>query len=190
MAVQKISKTEKSKQQIIDASVECINEGGIKNLSFRNVAQKIDIAIALINYHFKTKENLILEVFKNFGAEHYKKISEIAGDKSIPPSERLDKMVNISYRGVDNSESLEMWLAFWSLRSDYKQLQDLHIKHYNQITTDIENIFIEMGYENPSDKATALLSMINGLWLEHSMGNKSVPFNQAITIINNFIESK
>ena len=49
------------KEKIIDATVSLIesSDGLIENITMRAIAQKADVAVGLINYHFTSKKNLI-----------------------------------------------------------------------------------------------------------------------------------
>jgi AcrR family transcriptional regulator len=49
------------KETIIDATISLIESSGglIENITMRAIAQKADVAVGLINYHFTSKKNLI-----------------------------------------------------------------------------------------------------------------------------------
>lgn len=49
------------KEKIINTTISLIqhSEGLIENITIREIAQKADIAVGLINYHFGSKNNLI-----------------------------------------------------------------------------------------------------------------------------------
>lgn len=49
------------KEKIIEATISLIesSDGLIENITMRAIAQKADVAIGLINYHFTSKKNLI-----------------------------------------------------------------------------------------------------------------------------------
>lgn len=50
-----------AKKAIVDATIELIQESGgnIEELTVRTIAERSNVGIGLINYHFQTKENLI-----------------------------------------------------------------------------------------------------------------------------------
>lgn len=53
--------TDNVKENIIDATTELIqrSNGDIKNITARAIAEKAEVGLGLINYHFKSKDNLI-----------------------------------------------------------------------------------------------------------------------------------
>lgn len=51
----------KVKELIINATIELIEQsnGNVKEITSRAIAEKSDVALGLINYHFESKENLV-----------------------------------------------------------------------------------------------------------------------------------
>lgn len=58
-----MNKSENVKNQIIEVTTELIEQynGGTKNITARMIAEKANIGLGLINYHFGSKEKLITE---------------------------------------------------------------------------------------------------------------------------------
>lgn len=56
-----MKKSEELKGKIIEAATELIinSDGDIQKITTRNIAEKANVGVGLINYHFQTKENLI-----------------------------------------------------------------------------------------------------------------------------------
>ena len=58
------------KARIIEATIACIEKGGISSVTARSVAKEASVNVASINYYFGTKENLLEETFKT-ALEHF-----------------------------------------------------------------------------------------------------------------------
>jgi len=79
-------------EKIIEATISLIenSEGLIENITMRAIAQKADVAVGLINYHFTSKKNLIevcvqriiSHVMRTFSGTEYVDDGESVGDKS------------------------------------------------------------------------------------------------------------
>lgn len=55
-----------AKEKILKATLELIkSEEDNENITIRQIAKKADVNIALINYHFQSKENLLSQVAEN-----------------------------------------------------------------------------------------------------------------------------
>jgi AcrR family transcriptional regulator len=56
-----MKKSDELKEKIIEVTTEMIinSNGAIERVTTRSIAEKADIGVGLINYHFQTKENLV-----------------------------------------------------------------------------------------------------------------------------------
>ena len=52
-------KREKTKREIVQAAIECINEEGLNNATIRKIADKAGVNSAAISYYFGNREELI-----------------------------------------------------------------------------------------------------------------------------------
>lgn len=69
------------RSQIINSTLECICAEGIEKISLDRVAKEAECSKGVVNYYFKSKDNLILEVFRAFLNYYKLKIdSEIRTD--------------------------------------------------------------------------------------------------------------
>lgn len=57
---------EEAKRRIVEAAMEVITERGCDQLTFDLVAEKIGVTKGAVYWYFKTKDDLILAVFKKF----------------------------------------------------------------------------------------------------------------------------
>ncbi len=53
-----------TQEQILDAVLACLAEGGIAGVSMRAVAAEADVSLGLLNYHFAGKQALITAAFQ------------------------------------------------------------------------------------------------------------------------------
>ena len=53
-----------TKEKILNTTLELIKEEGFESVTIRKIAELSDTNIALVNYHFGSKEKLISETIK------------------------------------------------------------------------------------------------------------------------------
>ncbi len=58
------SRFERKRELILDAAIRVINERGVKGLTFREVAQRVDLNTASVTYYFRLKEQLAAAVLE------------------------------------------------------------------------------------------------------------------------------
>ena len=52
-----------TRRLILEAALDCIEEDGLEKLTIRKIARKAGTNVAAINYHFRSKDHLVSEVF-------------------------------------------------------------------------------------------------------------------------------
>lgn len=78
------------KNHIIDCTISLLNEGyEMDELTVRSIASKANIATGLINYHFGSKDNLLLQSVEKIIDTVSAQQGRILTDKSISPRDRL-----------------------------------------------------------------------------------------------------
>ena len=73
-----------TREKILEAAKELFEEKGFDFTSVRDIAQKADVNIALINYHFGSKESLLITIFEERANETYLKLTGINKSEADP----------------------------------------------------------------------------------------------------------
>jgi TetR/AcrR family transcriptional regulator, transcriptional repressor of bet genes len=60
--------TEQRREQIVSGLLEAIGEHGYDKATIQTIAQKVGLAPGLIHYHFRNKEEILLELVKSLAA--------------------------------------------------------------------------------------------------------------------------
>lgn len=79
--------------RILEATIACIEQDGIDNLTTRKIAEQAGVNIAAINYYFRSKERLVEEVMKMTIQHMQDDLLEIIHQESIPFLQRLENVV-------------------------------------------------------------------------------------------------
>ncbi|MBY9080316.1 TetR family transcriptional regulator [Paenibacillus sp. HN-1] len=77
-----------TKQQILDATVALIREEGIAGLTLRRIAAKAGSNLALVNYYYNSKDNLLEEATRVLISGFDDAFGALENE-SLPPRERL-----------------------------------------------------------------------------------------------------
>lgn len=88
-----------NKEMIIQATISLINEKGenVNNITMREICQKANVGLGLVNYHFENKEKLIatcVERIVNGIVSRFAEMSEKV--KDCTPFEKLDYFGNMT----------------------------------------------------------------------------------------------
>ncbi len=65
-----------NKSVLISSAKECIVENGIENFTLRSVADKAEVTQGTIYYHFRTKEQLLIEIVQDICESTWNELSK------------------------------------------------------------------------------------------------------------------
>jgi AcrR family transcriptional regulator len=89
-----------TREKIITATIDCIEEQGLQPLTIRSIAAKAGVNSAAINYYFDTKEKLVEEAL-NRTLEEFKKIpEETLQEDNLDPRDRLRAFFGALFDGL------------------------------------------------------------------------------------------
>lgn len=81
-----------TKDLILKTTIDLINSEGFDNITVRKIASLANVNVASINYHFKSKENLINESLKII-TSNFRVAFEILDDDSLKPKKKLKNFI-------------------------------------------------------------------------------------------------
>jgi AcrR family transcriptional regulator len=83
----------KTKQKILATATELFLEKGVDRVGVREIAEKAELNLSLMNYYFQTKENLFETIFDNLVKEKALSVREIL-ESELPIDEKIRKYVD------------------------------------------------------------------------------------------------
>ncbi|MDO5559434.1 MAG: TetR/AcrR family transcriptional regulator [Oscillospiraceae bacterium] len=86
-----MKKSERTKSIIISSVIELIEEIGTTDITMSMIAKKADVAVGLINYHYESKQALIIDAVRYYVSEHIAKENVFVTYENMSPWETLKK---------------------------------------------------------------------------------------------------
>lgn len=83
-----------TRDKILEAARQLFEEKGFEPTSVREIATLANVNVALINYHFGSKEQLLAELIEETTNQTHLKLSDIT-KSSVPPSEKLFQAIDV-----------------------------------------------------------------------------------------------
>lgn len=160
-------------ERILKAATKCIMHNGYAQVSLRDIAKEADVVLSQVNYYYKNKEGLFIEVIKNLSKRYLIEIEEClkVGKSS---KEKLLDLSNYFKENIKNKpEVIKLLFDFinmsiWSknfsgqLNSLFKEISELIEKYVVD-----EKIFKSINMKKYSQSSFA--RMILGVFLGTSM---------------------
>jgi AcrR family transcriptional regulator len=77
------------KRQILEAAMRCVARKGYRAASIQEIADELGMAKGSIYFYFKSKEEILLSVFRLHGERLIECLAERPEERSLPPREKL-----------------------------------------------------------------------------------------------------
>ena len=180
------------KDALIDACARCLARHGATGTSVRVICTEAGVSPGLLRHYFGGIDALIAETYRATGARVAHALNEAVDACAGGPRERLLAFVTASFRPpVSDPELLATWLAFWSLARTDGQIGRLHEEIYAENRRDMEQLIAACpgAPRDPRLAAIALTALVDGLWLELSLGNAPFTADEAHRLAERWLDS-
>ena len=175
--------TDIRQEQIKQAVIDIISTDGLKNLSTRNLAQRIGMSEGSIFRHFKSKKDIILSIFNDVQDNFIGELKRIAWSDE-EPSIRLFKYLGATIKYHIENKGTNMLLlseAFYNNDPELKQRLEQIFNDQKQFVTKIIKDGIRVGIwdENVKVENVALIYMgiPVSMNIEMLLGGKTIQFD-------------
>lgn len=161
------------RQQLIEATIDAIAKRGFADTTMADVAAGAGLSQGIVNFHFHSKEELLLETLR-FISEEYREIWRKALATAGPgQAGRLWSVLAADFdRRVCSRKKIAVWHAFYGeakARPTYQKICGARDDERCDVMAEIiEAMTAEAGYRGLDAEALALLltAMTDGLWLD------------------------
>jgi AcrR family transcriptional regulator len=160
------------RDQILEAVLACLGEGGFDAVSMRAVAHRAEVPLGSLHYYFRSKEEMV-------GAALARSVEELVADmvadvdESAPPRQRLRRLVvDAIPRLCVDPVHVPVYIGFWSWCQKVPERRAL----YHRVSEGVHErlrILVEEGNRrgdfhagDPAVAATLVLSTLLGFLLD------------------------
>lgn len=158
---------------LIQAALACLARGGILEFTIDNVCNEAGVSRGLITHHFKSKDGLLVAVYRAMYERLHAGLSAPNPGKS-----RLLAIIDAMFAPEFFSrEELNIWLALWSEIVNNPALKREHRRQYSRYRQDLEAALAEVALArgltvDVKTLAQMLIALVDGLGLERCIEPK------------------
>ncbi|MCP4805206.1 MAG: TetR/AcrR family transcriptional regulator [Proteobacteria bacterium] len=159
------------KQQILQEAVEIVASLGYGALSMRAVARASGIKLGALQYHFRTREDL-LRALTAYIAETYRTSFEALHQR--PDVASLREVVGFVSEDAAGKglHADRLFPQLWAMALVEPIMEELMDSLYEEYLTLFEELVSERGAESPRAEALALMGLLEGLTLFVGRGRR------------------
>lgn len=171
-ADRRLAARQERRQQLIDATVESIARRGFSGTTLETVTKGARVSHGVVNFHFRTKEDLYVETLGYLAREHYALWRDAMLNAGPDPAHQLQAILEADFdRRVCSRKKLAVWFAFWGQAKYRPAYLEIHHRFDDERYVEICRLCRELvasgGYKDVDAEgiARSLEALVDGLWL-------------------------
>ena len=191
----RIANKQSSNLKLISSAIKSISEKGISETTMSDVSQGAGLSQGIVNFHFKSKELLLIETLKFISNEYLQSFQNCLKKSGSNPCKRIIAIVNNDFsKKICSRDKIALWFTFFSevkFKPAYHQICKERDLYYQKITEDIfrELIKLEKSKISLNNISNGLQALVMGLWLDQLEDPDTFKRKQAKQICFNYIKS-
>ena len=156
-------------EQILDAAAAVIVRDGVRGASMRSVAREAEVSLGLLSYHFDDKQSLMIAVFERATKLLLERAT--SEDETLTePADRLRSFVSATFdEEFLRDDYLRLRISLWAVARTDDDLatveRSLYQRYSDQLVARIMAARPELDRRQALDRATDIIVVQNGLWL-------------------------
>ena len=191
----RVANKQSSNLKLISSAIKSISEKGISETTMSDVSQGAGLSQGIVNFHFKSKELLLIETLKFISNEYLQSFQNCLKKSGSDPCKRIIAIINNDFsKKICSRDKIALWFTFFSevkFKPAYHQICKERDLYYQKITEDIfrELIKLEKSKISLNNVSHGLQALVMGLWLDQLEDPDTFKRKQAKQICFNFIKS-
>jgi len=161
-----------SNLKLISSAIKNISQKGIKETTMLDVSQGAGLSQGIVNFHFKSKELLLIETLKFVSNEYLESFQKCLVKSGSDPKKKIIAIIDNDFsKKICSRDKIALWFTFFSevkFKPAYHQICKERDLYYQRITEDIfrELINLEKSKISLINISNGQQALVMGLWLD------------------------
>lgn len=186
-----------TRRKLLDATIDIIASEGLSGVTMAKVAERTGLSRGICNFHFDTKDQLMLEAFRMLYQEHEQAWRETISNSTESPAERLKTLIEtLLSPPIADHKKLAVWMAFWGVSPHRETYLEICAKIDREYEAEVEGLLRQLsaGKEvingmSLNAISVTLTSMVDGFWVNYLISPGCLPPKDAIHACLAFLSS-
>ena len=185
-----------SNLKLINSAIKSISERGINETTMSNVSQGAGLSQGIVNFHFKSKELLLIETLKYISNEYLNAFQRRVKKAGRDPRKKIITIIENDFeKNICNRDKIAVWYTFFSevkFKPVYLQICKDRDEYYNQV---VQSVFVELISKEKNKNLSAvklsisLQALTMGLWLDQLVDSDNFKRKDAKKICIDFVKT-
>ncbi|MFD1558174.1 transcriptional regulator BetI [Paraburkholderia silviterrae] len=186
----KIGMRDVRRAQLIDATLQSIDQSGLSGTTLATVAQHANISTGIVSHYFGGKDGLLEATMRHILRDLWEATMRRRAAAKDEPRSRLRAIVAANFDVSQvNTPVMKTWLAFWAEsmhQPALRRLQRVNTRRlYSNLCAEFEKV---LPHAASRRAASGLAAMIDGLWLRGTLTGEPFDTKAALRVANEYID--
>jgi TetR/AcrR family transcriptional regulator, transcriptional repressor of bet genes len=181
---------ESRRADLIAACAKSLALRGAHGTSVRTICAEASVSPGLLRHYFDGIDALIAATYREAGDRVQAALEEAVAAAGQKPRARLLAYLTASFAPpIADPDLLATWLAFWTLTKTDARIATVHGEIYALYRQRLEVLLDACAPGDHRLTAVALTALVDGLWLELSLGNAPFTRGEAAALAERWLDS-
>ena len=179
------------RDQLIAACAATLARHGAQGTSVRAICTAAGVSPGLLTHYFIGIDALVAATYRATGDQVGAALARAVEQAGASPRAQLLAYLTASFAPpIADPDLLATWLAFWSLTRTDPAIAAVHADIYRSYRGGLETLIIQLRPgTDPRLTAVALTALVDGLWLELSLGNAPFSAEEAAALAEKWLDA-
>jgi TetR/AcrR family transcriptional repressor of bet genes len=196
-ATSRSEQKKRTRRRLIEATIDVIAQDGFSGVTMAKVAEQAGLSRGIGNFHFDTKEKLLLETLNTLYREFEQAWQRAVTTAGRTPQERLCALIRaVLEPPVADHRKISVWLAYWGespSRRTYMRICESRDKGWESAVEALLRELARRGFRSHGLTLTAvaesLTAMMDGFWLEYLLAPGRFSSTEAVRACTAFLSA-
>jgi TetR/AcrR family transcriptional repressor of bet genes len=188
---------QQTRQKLIEATMAVIASEGFSGVTMAKVAEKAGLSRGIGNFHFQSKEQLLLETLHTLYMEFEDGWRNAVADAGSSPVEQLKDLIKTTLNPpIAEYKKVAVWLAYWGEAPSRKKYLEICAARDCEWDAAVEDILRQLVDDEFNSHgmtlakiAHSLTAMMDGFWVEYLIADGRYTPDDAVKACFAFLAS-
>ena len=180
------------RQSLIEATARVLASKGAAGVSVRAICAEAGVSPGLLRHYFSGVSEAIAETYRMTGRNIEAALAAAVVNAGPDPRARLLAYITASFRPpIADPQLLASYIALWSLSRSDPRVARVRAEVYRDFRSGLEALIAEHRQDLDDARLTAiaLTALIDGLWLELSLGDAPFTPEEAEALAERWLDT-
>jgi len=180
------------RQSLIEATARVLASKGAAGVSVRAICAEAGVSPGLLRHYFSGVSEAIAETYRMTGRNIEAALAAAVVNAGPDPRARLLAYITASFRPpIADPQLLASYIALWSLSRSDPRVARVRAEVYRDFRSGLEALIAEHRPDLDDARLTAiaLTALIDGLWLELSLGDAPFTPEEAEALAERWLDT-